>query len=141
MPQRSQAWEPILVSRCNYYYKLPGKEFRALVQDSILTHNNRTVFSLAAEKCSCKAKTALVCNFEPQPAHILSLEESTFGLASLTAETVQLGLVVHGPLQLYTDLHSEPEEGPRTFFGLPTWKDYGGRIFWARTLGKGKVSF
>ena len=95
-------------------------------------------FSLAAEKCSCKAKTALVRNFEPQPAHILTLEESTFGLASLTAETVQLGLVVHGPLQLFTDLHNEPEEGPRTFFGSPTWKDYGGRITWARTLGKGK---
>ena len=41
VPQRSQAWERILVSRCNYYYKLPGKEFRALVQDSILTHNHR----------------------------------------------------------------------------------------------------
>ena len=112
VPQRHQEF----VSRCSHYYRLPAKEFGALIQDSILTYDNRTVFSLAAEKCNCKAKTALVCNFEPQPAHILTLEESTFGLASLTAETVQLGLVVHGPLQLTTDLQKVPEEGPRTFF-------------------------
>ena len=30
------------------------------------------------------------------------------------------------------------DPGPRTFFGLPTWKEYGGRITWTHTLGKGK---
>ena len=124
VPQHDQVWKHVLVSRCDQYYRLSSDEFRVLILDSTLVFNERTVFSVAVHKCRCKAKTAVVCNFEPQPAHIITLEESPFGLAPLTAETVQLGLVVYGPLQPCTDLTVEPEEGPRTFFGQPTWKNY-----------------
>lgn len=70
------------------------------------------VFALAVSGCKCKAQTALVTNTTPTSAHILTVEDSKFGLTSLVPETVQLGLVVYGKVRLSTDLDLSPAQGP-----------------------------
>ena len=93
---------------------LAVKQARQLAEQSIIQQQRHTVFSLAVSKCKCKAK-----NSHPYPTYhhkrltSLHLKQSTFGLASLVSDTIQLGLVVSrddsDPPQ---NLSQDPKPGP-----------------------------
>ena len=89
-----------------------------------------SVYSLALSPCKCKAKTAIVTNTAPEPAHIITLEQSNFGLAALVPDTIQLGLVVRGRIQGQTDIDKEAHPGPPDLFGRTTFPDHGGILTW-----------
>ena len=121
VPVGGHEWPTLLIYRCGHYYHLTPIQFRALWEQGGLWQGERTAFSLAVLGCKCKAKTALVTNMIPTPAHIVTLEDSKFGLTSLVPETVQLGLVVYGKVQPRTDLDLQPAECPPDFFQRTTY--------------------
>ena len=86
--------------------------------------------SLALSPCKCKAKTAIVTNTAPEPAHLITLEQSNFGVAALVPDTIQLGLVVRGRIRGLTDLDKEVCPGPPDLFGRDTFPDHGGILQW-----------
>ena len=71
----------------------------------------------------------------PQQSHIITLEQSTFGLASLVPDTIQLRLVVRRRFKPRTDLDLLPQTGPPDFFGRTTYAEYGGRLEWLAADG------
>ena len=93
-------------------------------------HRARTVYSLALSPCKCKAKTAIVTNTAPEPAYIITVKQSNFGLAALVPDTIHLGLVVRGRIQGQTDLDKEAHPGPPDLFGRTTFPDHGGILTW-----------
>ena len=77
----------------------------------------------------------ILTNTPPRQAHIITLEQSTFGLASLVPDTIQLGLVVRGRFRPSTDLDLQPQTGPPDFFKYTTYTEYGGRLEWLTANG------
>ena len=86
-PRAAQQWPNLIILRNNRYYCLNSQQAQDLAEHGMTQQATRTVFSLAVSQCKCKAKTAVLINILPQPAHILTLEQSTFGLASLVPDT------------------------------------------------------
>ena len=136
-PRPALRWPPLIFARNEHYYCLTSAQAQSLAEHGTTEQHPRSVFSLAVSRCKCKAKTAILTNIPPQQAHITTLEQSTFGLASLVPDTVtiQLGLVVRGRFRPSTDLDLQPQIGPPNFFGHTTYTDYGGRLEWLTANG------
>ena len=129
-PAQGLPWPNTIVARNHHYYCLPSEHARRLAEEGTTTQGARSVYSLALSPCKCKAKTAIVTNTAPEPAHIITLEQSNFGLAALVPDTIQLGLVVRGRIQGQTDIDKEAHPGPPDLFGRTTFPDHGGILTW-----------
>ena len=81
-PRPALRWPPLIIARNEHYYCLSSTQATSLAEHGTTEQDPRFVFSLAVSKCKCKAKTAILTNTPPQQAHIITLEQSTFGLAS-----------------------------------------------------------
>ena len=103
-PPPALRWPPLIIARNEHYYCLSSAQATSLAEHGTTKQHPRSVFSLAVSKCKCKAKTAILTNTPPRQAHIITLEQSTFGLASLVPDTTQRGLVVRGRFRPSTDL-------------------------------------
>ena len=125
----------LIISRNEHYYSLSSEQAQNLAERGTTQQQARTVFSLAVSKCKCKAKTAILTNTPLQQPHIITLEQSSFGLAPLVPDTIQLGLVVRGRFKPCTDLHLPPQQGPPDFFGRTTYTEYGGKLQWVAAEG------
>ena len=134
-PCEAESWPKVIIARNDYYYTLSSEQARQLAEQSIIHQQRHTVFSLAVSKCKCKAKTAILTNIPPQAPHIITLEQSTFGLASLVSDTIQLGLVVRGRFRPTTNLSQDPKPGPPDYFGRTTYTEHGGELEWIATGG------
>ena len=120
-PSQGQPWPSAIVARNERYYCLDSGAFRSLVEEGNTHQGSHTVFSLAFSPCKCKAKTALATNAIPEPAHLITLEQSNFGLAALAPDTIQLGLVVRGKVKGQTNILQEPQPGPPDLSGRATY--------------------
>ena len=129
-PRPALKWPPLIIARNKHFYCLSSAQAQSLAEHGTTEQHPRSVFSLAVSRCKCKAKTAILTNTPPRQAHIITLEQSTFGLASLVPDTIQLGLVVRGRFRPSTDLDLQPQTGPPDFFGHTTYTEYGGRLEW-----------
>ena len=129
-PRAALKWPPLIIARNEHYYCLSSAQAQSLAEHGTTEQHSRSVFSLAVSRCKCKATTAILTNIPPRQAHIITLEQSTFGLASLVPDTIQLGLVVRGRFRPSTDLDLQPQIGPPDFFGQATYTEYGGRLEW-----------
>ena len=134
-PRTGGRWPTLIISRNEHYYSLSSEQAQNLAERGIIQQQARIVFSLAISKCKCKAKTAILTNTPLQQPHIITLEQSCFGLASLVPDTIQLGLVVRGRFKPCTDLHLPPQQGPPDFFGRTTYTEYGGKLQWVAAEG------
>ena len=134
-PRPALRWPPLIFARNEHYYCLSSAQAQSLAEHGTTEQHPRSVFSLAVSRCKCKAKTAILTNTPPRQAHINTLEQSTFGLASLVPDTIQLGLVVRGRFRPSTDLDLQPQTGPPDFFGHTTYTEYGGRLEWLTANG------
>ena len=129
-PRAALKWPSLIIARNDHYYSLSSEQALSLAEQGTTHQHSRSVFSLAVSKCKCKAKTAILINTPPQQAHAFTLEQSTFGLASLVPDTIQLGLVVRGRFRPSTDLNLPPQPGSPDFFGGTTYIEYCGRLEW-----------
>ena len=134
-PRRGSKWPNLIIARNEHYYSLSSEQAHNLAERGTTQQQARTVFCLAVSKCKCKAKTAILTNTPLQQPHIITLEQSSFGLASLVPDTIQLGLVVRGRFRPSTDLHIPPQQGPPDFFGRATYTEYGGKLEWLAADG------
>ena len=81
-PSQGIPWPNTIVARNNHYYCLSSEHARRLAEEGVTAQGTHSVYSLALSPCKCKAKTAIVTNTAPEPAHIIALEQSNFGLAA-----------------------------------------------------------
>ena len=101
---------PVVVVRAGSAVVLPAEEFFDSLQQG------HPCFSeLIAVKCSCRAKTALITNVELTPQQLSSIDQSGFGAHCLQGVTKNLGLPIHGSVQLNSSGSFEPADTPETF--------------------------
>ena len=82
---------------------------------STLQQGHPCLSELIAVKCSCRAKTALVTNVELTPQQLSSIDQSGFGAHCLQGVTKNLGLPIHGSVQLNSSGSFEPVDTPDAF--------------------------
>ena len=82
---------------------------------SSLQQGHPCLSELIAVKCSCRAKTALVTNVELTPQQLSSIDQSGFGAHCLQGGTKNLGLPIHGSVQLNSSGSFEPVDTPDAF--------------------------
>ena len=101
---------PVVVVRAGSAVVLPAAEFFDSLQQG-----HPCLSELIAVKCSCRAKTALITNVELTPQQLSSIDQSGFGAHCLQGVTKNLGLPIHGSVQLNSSGSFEPADTPETF--------------------------
>ena len=101
---------PIVVVRAGSAFVLPAENFFDSLQPG-----HPCLSELIAVKCLCRAKTALATNVELTPQQLSSIDQSGFGAHCLQGVTKNLGLPIHGAVQLNSSGSFEPVDTPDAF--------------------------